>query len=181
MKKILVFLLILLIAFMPVISFASDYEVPEGALNYNYYVGAYHDTLNWYGVFCFNNINDLKVITQEGSGGTKTGLKYISSGIGKIYEKDLDTGIWRDSRNNDLGTWFFSSLAGANTDIYNWDEETVFFSPPEMPKLLKLMETVDLWMILRTISHGLILVIGCLILAICFRKAWGFLQSQLRN
>ena len=77
----------------------------------------------------------------------------------------------------------FNKILASNHNIYIKDSDPaeVFFSVPTVSPLMESMMKADSGMILKTISHGLILVSGCLISAICFRKAWGFLRNQFQH
>lgn len=79
----------------------------------------------------------------------------------------------------------FEHMYAANHDIAYDDGSGFFFTPPKVSEFCQAVRQVKnkgtFGMILRTISAGLIPVLGCLILAISLRKGWAFLQGQLRH
>jgi len=79
----------------------------------------------------------------------------------------------------------FNTIYASSHDIAYKDGSGFFFTPPKVSEFCQAVRQVKnkgtFGMILRTISAGLIPVLGCLILAISFRKGWAFLQGQLRH
>jgi len=98
----------------------------------------------------------------------------------------LSGGYWSyDKENYNSVNASFNIIYASNHDIAYKDGSGFFFTPPKVSELCQIVRQAktrgDFGIILRTISAGLIPVLGCLILAISFRKGWAFLQGQLRH
>lgn len=180
MKKVLIFLLVLIISITPVISYAETYEIPEEVLDYNYHVAVISRNGKYYRIYCFNEPDQVRVRIDEDG----TIYSYWNNKTnGYVYEKNLTNGVWSEGLASYYlyeGELIISEIIGSNIDVYT-REGTVFFSPPAPPVLLETMEGVHSGMILKTILAGLTPLLGCLILAISLRKGLGFLKNQLMH
>lgn len=193
-KKILIFLLVFIIALMPVLSFASVPDIQSIIDGYEHYVYFRNVDSGTYHVIVFNensyNPTDIHRI-------------YYTSGKTRFASNKHVNGR-RLYSTNDLGnTWNsidwqspqYSYINVANSEVSNgifidstfdiyteYDRGgTLFFSQPKppIPILVEIMEGVDSGMILKIILVGLTHLVGFLVLAICLRKGWAFLRRQL--
>lgn len=112
------------------------------------------------------------------------GAQIFTHGSHKTY--NLIDGNWSYDE-EELGSvsWPIKHVYASNHDIAYSDGSGFFFTPPKVSELYQAARQAknrgDFGMILRTISAGLIPVLGCLILVISFRKGWAFLQGQLMS
>lgn len=184
MKKIILLLLVFIILLVPVMSFAGyaiSFEVQQAIDSYQHHI-IFHTGENKISVWLKNG--DPSSIKVKNSGLGIDGiidLCYRSEDNGLTWER-LNGGNHGAGFNMPYGTPVDEIILESTFDVKKVDG-TLFFSPPTppIPILVAGMMGADSGMILRTISHGLILVSGCLILAISFRKAWAFLHSQLQH
>ena len=181
LKKILFFIIVLLIAIMPVLSFA--YNLPIVGVNgiepYGHYVIIRYNDFSYGAVLIRSDITDISTSADLCYSATK-GLMIGSRG--HIFATSTNGVSWvKHSYSNNYAIPGFGNyeIIDSSFDV-KYGNGTVFFSKP-VRHLVEGMMEADSGMILRTISHGLILVSGCLISAICFRKAWGFLHNQLQH
>lgn len=165
-------LVILLLASVPVYAETTIPDPPYGA--YDYWVVADH-----YGeTKLFTSPNPIYVeITDKGNLMLDIYIykEYVLSGGDWSYNAEAMRKIHAG----------FNTIYAANHDIAYSDGSGFFFTPPKVSALYQTARQAknrgDFGMILRTISAGLIPVLGCLILAISLRKGWAFLQSQLMH
>ena len=179
MKKVIIFLLVLMIVFIPVISLAEVLPPNDGM---SYY-------FQWYGNDDIPNlVSSNKPITIKVYGDSRELLNTYQEDLLYRQYKYID-GNWKDQwgqimtiKVGSVGhrIWQTFNVNSSNYDIPNY-AGGYFFIYPKVSQLKKATQGADFGMILRTISHGLILVSGCLILAICFRKAWAFLHNLLQH
>lgn len=170
-KKILIFLLVFIIAIIPVISFAEEITVLPPNDGHKYY-------------YCFYNPSYLgwECITSDGklylaNDGFLT-FKPIS--YARFYKLNETTGLWEIGNNGNFGpVYTTTNFKASNVDIYYWDEVTVFFSVPRVSPLLSTMKSQSPVATLKIILAGLIPLLGLVILGICLRKGWAFLRRQL--
>lgn len=92
-------------------------------------------------------------------------------------------------------TWTFrngsASLSLSNTwtpvhstqNIINTADGTIFFlaPPPPIKSMVEVAGEIQPQHLLSPILAGLTLLVGLLVLATCFKKAWGFLYNQLKT
>lgn len=179
MKKIYILLLVIILLLVPTMVYA-DSEIPLPDDGYQYYV-----------VYSISG-NIFMVKTKLPAIVIKEGSSYydyadiMTSPDGTLTRRyKLENNSWKYQSNFQVQSVPFSEILASNYNIvYREDHPKfgqVFFSPPKVSHLVNGVKKADSGMILKTISHGLILVSGCLISAICFRKAWAFLHNQLQH
>lgn len=174
MKKFILILLVLFIFILPVMSFAEETTILPPNDNHNYYYCFYepapYDT--WRCV-----TSDSKLYKAENGF-----LTFKTSSFARLYTLNKSTGIWElNTSGNYSQTYQSYSLKATNIDVYYWDELIVFFSAPKVSQLLLTMKNQSPVATLKIILAGLIPLLGLVISAICFRKAWAFLHSQLQH
>ena len=179
MKKIYILILVIILLFVPTMVYA-DSDIPLPNDGYQYYV-----------VYSSGS-NIFMVKTKLPAIVIKVGNEYydyadiMTSPDGTLTRRyKLVNNSWTYQNNIGVNSVPFSEIHASNYNIvYREDHPKfgqVFFSPPKVSHLVNGVKKADSGMILKTISHGLILVSGCLISAICFRKGWGFLHNLLQH
>ncbi len=92
----------------------------------------------------------------------------------------LDGSVWKYEMEHDGGVSVpIDKVYAASHNIAYRNSSGFFFTVPKASTLYLTMKRVDSGMILKTISHGLIPLVGLLLSVTCFRKAWAFLRNQL--
>ena len=186
MKKLLLIIIVLsIILSISFVTFAvenEDYNIPQDGRNY------------W--VIHKSNYGDIRLVTCSSPIYRETSTSKPRLTCRSDYAYYIKNGNdWRYNGSSSGGSYWaalglysegLDSIIASNHDIYFMDSnnqitDIVFFSPPKVYPLVKGIAAADSGMILKTISHGLILVSGCLISAICFRKAWAFLHNLLQH
>ena len=162
-------IMILLIS-VPVYAEMPIPDPPYGA--YNYFVVAHAKTGE---IYLITTINPTEA--------PKKGSQIYTNGGYKIY--CLLDGYWSYENEGLNGSVPIEHVYAANHDIAYSDGSGFFFTLPKVSELYQAVSQVKnkgtFGMILRDFSAGLIPVLGCLILAISFRKGWAFLQGQLMH
>ena len=172
-KIILLIIAILMIAMcVPVYAETSIPDPPYGAYDYWVVIDSYGE------IRLYTSPNPIDV-------------EYNSEGrlvlyIYNLKRYTLSGGYWSyDTERYGAIHSSFNTIYAANHDIAYSDGSGFFFTLPKVSEFCQAVRQMKskgtFGMILRTISAGLIPVLGCLILAISFRKAWVFLQGQLRH
>ena len=183
MKKIYILLFVIILLLVPTMVYAdSDIPLPNDGYNYYFVTKASSGK-----IFYITTAQPSVVIFYYQS--SNIDRYAVKSGVGyKYYYFDgKKFHLQHQGKSPGLGSGYnLDEVLASNYNIYYDDSHPlkagqVFFSPPKVNPLVNGMKKADSGMILRTISHGLILVSGCLILAICFRKAWAFLHNQLQH
>ena len=173
MKKIFILLLVIILLFVPVMSYAEEITVipPNDGNSYYYY--SKDNSGCWYCV----TTNSL--LYKNGDF-----LHFKNTSTYKHYKLSY-SGVWELTNTRTVASSEkivnSSMLKGSNVTVYMWDGETVFFSPPKVSPLLLTMKNQSPVAILKIILAGLIPLLGLVILAISFRKAWGFLHNLLQH
>ena len=109
------------------------------------------------------------------------GSGILLNGTFRVYSLDKNKGRWANPQEFTQTTYGISAMHASNHDIAYDDGSGFFFLRDRDSLLFPEAMKADFGMILRTISAGLIPLVGCLILVISFRKGWAFLQGQLRH
>lgn len=175
MKKFILILLVLLILFVPVVSYAEEITLLPPNDGHNYYYCFYSDYIDRWK--CITS--DSKLYLRDVD---NLFLTFKTSSFSRNYILDKSTGIWDlDFSGNNTYLHTAADLKASNIDVYYWDEVTVFFSAPKVSQLLLTMKNQSPAATLKIILAGLIPLLGLVILAISFRKAWGFLRNQLQH
>ena len=170
-KKIIAIFLLIAVLLMPVVVFAGiSYPDPPDDV-WNYWVIIDKDGKAGGNYWL---VGSRKPITMQSYGN-----KMFIDGIAQVYTLDKINGVWW--RTSDITTGYIgiSSMHKSNHDIAFDDGSGFFFRKIRDTLLFPATVTADFGMILRTISAGLIPLLGCLILGISFRKGWAFLRRQL--
>ena len=164
--------IIILVMNVPVFADTSIPDPPYGAYDYWVVTDSYGE------IKLYTSPNPIRV-------------KYNSSGnlvlyIYNLKKYILSGGYWSyDKEAYGALNAGFNTIYAANHDIEYKDGSGFFFTLPKVSELCQIARQMKnkgtFGMILRTISAGLIPVLGCLILAISFRKAWVFLRTQLTH
>ena len=170
---ILTMILLLVAMYVPVYAETTIPDPPSGA--YQYWVVIQKS--DGY-VYLYSSPQQIKV-TQGLTGKDKLNYYnvrwYVYSGGGWSYENEMMGQV-------ESG---FVNIYAANHDIEYKDGSGFFFTLPKVSELCQVVRQMKnkgtFGTILRTISAGLIPLLGCLILGISFRKGWAFLQGQLRH
>lgn len=170
-KKIIAIFLLIAVLLMPVSVFAETSFPDPPSDVWEYWVVIDKDGHRNYWLVCSYN-----PITMQSYGN-----KIIIDGIGKMYTLDKNKGEWvmpQDLTSSLIG---IASMHKSNHDIAFDDGSGFFFRKTRNTLLFPATMKADFGMILRTISAGLIPLVGCLILGLSFRKGWAFLQNQLTH
>ena len=169
MISLMIAIILIIAMYVPVYAGTAIPDPPNGAYDYWVVTDSYGKTM------LYTSPKPIRVIIEDG-------IKQIHLRGSTWYS--LINGQW-SYENNTIGNILatFNNIYAANHDIAYLDGSGVFFSPRrELCQVVREMEeTGTFGAILRTFSAGLIPVLGCLILAISFRKGWAFLQGQLRH
>ena len=174
MKKIFILLLVIILLFVPVVSYAEEITVLPPNDNHNYYY-CFYDPAPYNTWRCVTS--DSKLYKADDGF-----LTFKTSSFANFYTLDNSTGIWTLNTSGKFKQTYQSQLLKAsNIDVYYWDEIIVFFSAPKVSQLLLTMKNQSAAAILKIILAGLIPLLGLVISAVCFRKAWAFLHNQLQN
>ncbi len=174
MKKFILILLVLLIFIVPVMSYAEEITVQPPNDGHNYYYCFYDPSVydNWK---CITSDGKL-YLADDGF------LTFKPKSYSKHYTLRKNTGTWEMTTAGNYGsTYRTTNFKASNVDVYYWDEVTVFFSAPKVYPLLLTMKNQSPAAILKIILAGLIPLLGLVILAISFRKAWAFFRNQLQH
>ena len=132
-------------------------------------------------VYLITSPNPITALDQG-----KYGIRLTTYASHKAY--NLIDGYWSydEERLGYISTsWPIEHVYASNHDIAYSNGSGFFFIVPKVSELYQIVRQMKnkgtFGMILRTISAGLIPLLGCLILGISFRKGWAFLQGQLRH
>lgn len=173
-KKLIAIFLLIAVLLMPVAVFA-DVPIPDppsGA--YSYWAVVLRPSGSVYLITCPNPI----IALEQGS----YGIQLTTEACHKTY--NLIDGYWSYDKEG-LGStnWPIEHVYASNHDIAYSDGSGFFFTLPKVSELCQIVRQAEsqgaFGMIWRTISAGLIPLLGCLTLAISFRKGWAFLRRQL--
>jgi len=164
-------LLLLLAMYVPVFADISFPDLPADVWEYWVIIDKDGKAGGNYWLVCSHN-----PITMQSYGN-----KMFLGGIGKMYSLDKINGVWVMPQDLTAGFIGIFSMHKSNHDIAFDDGSGFFFLRDRDSLLFPEAMKADFGMILRTISAGLIPLLGCLILGISFRKGWEFLQGQLRH
>ena len=169
MKKFIIFLLVFIIAFIPLISFAAEIYIPTIPLNgHTYYV-----------IVIKNGEPKLVTSEYEGEAAGNPVKHIVYTGESKIY--GIINNNWsHENTIEGLSYKFDGQVVASNYDV-KFSNGTVFFSPPKVSPLLSSAKQIQTSHLLGLILAGLIPILGLVILAISFRKVWGFLRNQLQH
>jgi len=183
-RKIILLIIAILIIAMYVPVFADTYGLGSFINEYRHYMVAKFNDNGGYQVFC-TNVNDpseIIKITNDGSSVKVTAKDKV------VRYYTLDYGVtWSSGIKINETTWPLPAGASkkimeSTFTVYQFDGR-VFFSPISrlILALVETMKGVDSGILLTNILAGLTLLVGLIVLAICLKKGWGFLQSQLRH
>lgn len=109
------------------------------------------------------------------------GSGILLNGTFRVYSLDKVNGRWANAQEFTQPTYGLSAMHASNHDIAYDDGSGFFFLRDRGTLLFPEAMKADFGIILRTISAGLIPLVGLLILAISFRKGWVFLKHQLMH
>lgn len=182
-KAIILIIIVFLLLISSVTVYADTYGLGSFINEYRHYMVAKSDDKGGYQVFCTNvdDPSDLIVVTDGGNF-----IKVTGKGVVRYYSSDY--GITWD-KGTEIGATTWNLPKGATQKIMEstftvyMNDGRVFFSPIGrlMLSLVETMKRVDSGVLLTNILAGLTLLVGLIVLGTCFRKAWAFLQGQLRR
>lgn len=164
--KIVMVLIVMLVLLVNVPVYANT-DIPEPPdIGYEYWVIRISDdgTIN-----CLYSHNPITVTTDEE----------------RLRLDGFVSYAYRDGQWEYITTWdnieyiYFGTIYNANHDIAYEDGSGFFFVVPKVPRIYPIVKMMDFGNVLRNFSAGLIPIVGVVVLSVGFRKAWGFLQSQL--
>ena len=170
LKKIIVIFLLIAVLLMPVSVFA-DISFPDPPSEVWSYWVVVEKNAGYYYLVCSYN-----PITMQ-----SYGSNILLDGIGKVYPLDKKKGQWVMPQEITVGFYGLTAMHASNHDIAFDDGSGFFFLRDRGTLLFPEAMKADFGMILRTISAGLIPLLGCLTLVISFRKGWAFLRRQLTH
>ena len=164
--------IIILVMNVPVFADTSIPDPPYGAYDYWVVTDSYGE------ITLYTSPNPIRV-------------KYNSSGhlvlyIYNLKKYILSGGYWSyDTERYGAINSSFNTIYAANHDIAYSDGSGFFFTLPKVSELCQVVRQMKnkgtFGMILRTISAGLIPLVGLLILGISLRKGLEFLRIQLKH
>jgi len=183
-RRIIAFIILIAMFIVPISAFADTYGLGNFVNEYRHYMVAKLSGNNngGYQVFCTNVDDPSEIIKITNDG------KYIKvTAKGKVvryYTEDYGV-TWSSGTQINETTWGMPTgeskkIMESTFTVYQYDGR-VFFSPIGrlILALVETMKGVDSGMLLRTISAGLIPLVGLVVLVICFNKGWDFLHSRL--
>lgn len=185
-KRIIAFFVLIAIFIIPFSVFADTYGLGSFINEYRHYMVAKWDDHGGYQVFCTNAENPSELIRMRYEEGGKNDIEVTGKGVVRYYTDDYGV-TW--SSGTQIGPTYWPIEAGISQPILESTfnvlrpSGTVFFyqTVPPIMILVETMKGVDSGMILKIILAGLIPLGGLIVSAICLKKGWDFLHSQLMH